>query len=254
MRRMRAQTNIRLCIAAIAAIAAFAVVPATAQDVDEELEQVREKVHAIFAAINPEDVNPSPIDGWYTIHKGSVVAYVSAGGRYLLQGDLIDLELDVNLSDAIRNDARRDLMSAIPDEEVITFSPVEVKYSVSVFTDTGCTYCRRLHSQIDEYLAYGIEIRYLMYPRNGPGSPEWATAKEVWCASDRNGALTAAKTDRKFASSDCDASIVDHQYQLGQDIGLTGTPAIILDDGTLIGGFMPPDQLKARLDQLAAAN
>jgi thiol:disulfide interchange protein DsbC len=251
---MKPQMNIRLLIAAIAAIAVFVVVPASAQEVGEELEQVRQKVHTMFDLINPEDVNPSPLNGWYQIHRGSVVAYISADGRYLLQGDLIDLDLNVNLSDAVRNNARRDLMSAIPDDEVIAFSPAEVKYSVSVFTDVGCTYCRRLHSQIDEYLAHGIEIRYLMYPRNGPDSPEWAVAKEVWCASDRNSALTAAKTDRKFASTNCDASIVDHQYKLGQDVGLSGTPAIVLDDGTLISGFLPPDQLKERLDQLAAAN
>lgn len=254
MRRMKSQLSIRQFIAAVAALAVFAVAPAIAEEVDAELEQVRQKVNEMFQVINPEDVTPSPIDGWYTIHRGAVIAYVSADGRYLLQGDMIDLDQNVNLSDAIRNDSRRALMSAIPDEEVIAFSPTEVKYSVTVFTDVDCTYCRRLHSQIDEYMAFGIEIRYLMYPRNGPTSPAWATAQEVWCASDRNGALTAAKADRKFASTNCDSTIVDHHYQLGQDVGLSGTPAIILDDGTLISGYLPPDQLKARLDQLAAAN
>ena len=254
MRHMKSQSNFRLSIAAIAAFAVFAVVPATAQEVDEELEQVRQKVNSMFEMIGPEDVTPSPIDGWYTIHRGSVVAYVSASGRYLLQGDMIDLDLNVNLSEAVRSDSRRDLMSAIPDDEVIAFSPSEVKYSVSVFTDVDCTYCRRLHSQIDEYLALGIEVRYLMYPRNGPTSPSWAVAQEVWCANDRNGALTAAKADRNFASTDCDASIVDHHYQLGQEIGLSGTPAIVFDDGTLISGYVPPDQLRDRLEQLAAAN
>jgi thiol:disulfide interchange protein DsbC len=251
---MKSQSNFRLSIAAIAAFAVFAVVPATAQEADEELEQVRQKVNSMFEMIGPEDVTPSPIDGWYTIHRGSVVAYVSASGRYLLQGDMIDLDLNVNLSEAVRNDSRRDLMSAIPDDEVIAFSPSEVKYSVSVFTDVDCTYCRRLHNQIDEYLALGIEVRYLMYPRNGPTSPSWAVAQEVWCANDRNGALTAAKADRNFASTDCDASIVDHHYQLGQEIGLSGTPAIVFDDGTLISGYVPPDQLRDRLEQLAAAN
>lgn len=253
MRRMKTKSNIRLSIAAIAALAVFAVVPATAQEVDEELEQVRQKVNTMFETINPEDVNPSPIDGWYTIHKGSVVAYVSGDGRYLLQGDLIDLDLNVNLSEAVRNDSRRDLMSAIPDDEVIAFSPSEIKYSVSIFTDVDCTYCRRLHSQIDEYLALGIEVRYLMYPRNGPTSPSWAVAQEVWCSNDRNSALTAAKADRNFASTNCDASIVDHHYQLGQEVGLSGTPAILLNDGTLISGYLPPDQLRDRLEQLAAS-
>ena len=254
MRHMKSQSNFRLSIAAIAAFAVFAVVPATAQEADEELEKVRQKVNSMFEMIGPEDVTPSPIDGWYTIHRGSVVAYVSASGRYLLQGDMIDLDLNVNLSEAVRNDSRRDLMSAIPDDEVIAFSPSEVKYSVSVFTDVDCTYCRRLHNQIDEYLALGIEVRYLMYPRNGPTSPSWAVAQEVWCANDRNGALTAAKADRNFASTDCDASIVDHHYQLGQEVGLSGTPAIVFDDGTLISGYVPPDQLRDRLEQLAAAN
>ena len=254
MRRMKAYSNTRLSIAAIAAFAVLAVIPAAAQEVDEELEQVRQKVNAMFQVIQPEDVTPSPIDGWYTIHRGSVIAYVSADGRYLLQGDMIDLDNNVNLSEAVRNDSRRELMSAIPDDEVIAFSPAEVKYSVSIFTDVDCTYCRRLHSQIDEYLALGIEIRYLMYPRNGPTSPAWATAQEVWCSSDRNGALTAAKADRNFASTNCDASIIDHHYQLGQEVGLSGTPAIVFDDGTLISGYLPPDQLKERLDQLAVAN
>ena len=254
MRHMKSQSNFRLSIAAIAAFSIFAVVPATAQDADEELEQVRQKVNSMFEMIGPEDVTPSPIDGWYTIHRGSVVAYVSASGRYLLQGDMIDLDLNVNLSEAVRSDSRRDLMSAIPDDEVIAFSPSEVKYSVTVFTDVDCTYCRRLHSQIDEYLALGIEVRYLMYPRNGPTSPSWAVAQDVWCANDRNGALTAAKADRNFASTDCDASIVDHHYQLGQEVGLSGTPAIVFEDGTLISGYVPPDQLRDRLEQLAAAN
>ncbi len=251
---MKAQSKIRHFITAVAALAVFAVAPATAEDVDAELEQVRQKVNEMFEVINPEDVNPSPVDGWYSIHRGSVIAYVSANGRYLLQGDLIDLDQNINLSEAVRNNSRRDLMSAIPDADVIAFSPTDVKYSVTIFTDVDCTYCRRLHNQIDEYLAYGIEIRYLMYPRNGPTSPAWATAQEVWCSSDRNGALTAAKADRKFASTDCDSTIVDHHYALGQEVGLSGTPAIILNDGTLISGYLPPDQLKARLDQLTAAN
>ena len=89
-------------------------------------------------------------------------------------------------------------MATVADDQTILFTPEEVKYSVSVFTDVDCTYCRRLHSQIDEYLAHGIEVRYLLYPRNGPASRAWSTAEDVWCASDRNDALTMAKLDREF--------------------------------------------------------
>jgi thiol:disulfide interchange protein DsbC len=247
---MNAAQNFRASVVALAMLLVAPVFAQTAEP-DPELTQVRQKVNAMFSAISPENVNPSPIDGWYTIHRGSIIAYVSADGRYLLQGDMIDLEENVNLSEMVRNNSRRELMAGVADEEVIAFSPEEVKYSIAVFTDVDCTYCRRLHSQINEYMAYGIEVRYLMYPRNGPSSPAWATAEEVWCSADRNGALTAAKADRKFASTNCDASIVGHHYNLGQEVGLTGTPAIVLDDGTLISGYLPPDQLKARLDVLA---
>ena len=135
----------------------------------------------------------SPIAGWYMIRKGAIVAYISSDGKYLLQGDLIDLDLQVNLSEASRDEARKAMMSEVPHEHMIIFSPKEVKYSVSIFTDVDCTYCRRLHSQIDEYLAEGIEIRYLLYPRNGPRSKSWVTAEEVWCSDNRNEALTLAK-------------------------------------------------------------
>jgi len=244
-------TRIKL---ALVLTAVFGIAPAIAAEPDEVPAEERERVAELFDSIAAEDVFTSPVEGWYTIRKGSVVAYISTDGRYLFQGDIIDLDNQVNLTEESRELSRRDLMSTLEDDQVIAFSPEEVKYSVAVFTDVDCTYCRRLHSQINDYMAYGIEVRYLMYPRNGPTSPAWATAQEVWCSSDRNGALTAAKSDRNFASTNCDASIIDHHYQLGQEVGLSGTPAIVFDDGTLISGYLPPDQLKLRLDELAVAN
>lgn len=237
--------------ASFAAVALITALPTSAEE-STELEQVRQKVAESFDLIDPEHVNPSPVDGWYTIQKGSIVAYITGDGRYLLQGDLIDLDRQVNLTEASRNDARRDLMASVTEEEVITFSPAKVEYRVSVFTDVDCTYCRRLHNQIDEYLAHGIEVRYLLYPRNGPASRAWSTSEDVWCASDRNNALTMAKLDREFESATCDSSMIQQHYVMGRDVGLSGTPAIVLDDGTLISGYLEPDQLKARLDQLAA--
>jgi len=217
---------------------------------DAELEAVRAKINTMFEHIDPESVNKSPVDGWYTVHKGSVVAYISADGRYLLQGDMIDLDTQVNLSEKTRNSARRELMSSLDDDRTIVFSPAEVKHRVTVFTDVDCTYCRKLHSQIDDYLAAGIEIRYLLYPRNGPTSTSWSTSEDVWCARDRNDALTAAKQDREFESQKCDASPISEHYLLGQQIGLTGTPAIVFDDGTLVSGYLPPTNLSSRLQSM----
>ncbi|MEX0975939.1 MAG: DsbC family protein [Woeseia sp.] len=220
-------------------------------DDDAELEQVREKVAGVFKEIRPEHVEASPVDGWYTIRKGAIVAYMSGDGRYLLQGDLIDLDEEINLSEQTRNVSRLEMLATLSNDEVIVFSPETVKFSVSVFTDIDCTYCRRLHNQIDEYLAQGIEVRYLLYPRNGPGTAAWKTSEEVWCAADRNAALTLAKLDRKFETSSCDASIINRHFALGQDIGLRGTPAIVLEDGSLVSGYLPPLELTQALASLS---
>ncbi len=235
-------------------LAALMAAPAMADDA--ELATVRAKMDSMFDEIAPENITSSPVEGWYTVQKGSIVAYVSGDGRYLLQGDLIDLDSQTNLSERTRTDARRAVMAAVTDDEVITFSPPEVKYSVTVFTDVTCTYCRKLHQEIDEYLDQGIEIRYLLYPRNGPASSSWSRSEAVWCARDRNTALTAAKSDQGFPTNKCDASKINDHYILGQKIGLSGTPALVFDDGTMVSGYLPAATLASRLllmEQSAAA-
>lgn len=231
----------RIGFATLFAIA-LALSPAQAAD-DAGLEKVRETVSSQFEGINPEEIQPSHIDGWYTISKGAIIAYISADGRYLLQGDLIDLVEQVNLTEKDRNTARAKLMQDVDESEVIVFTPETVRHTVSVFTDIDCTFCRRLHSQIDEYMDEGIEVRYFLYPRNGPSTASWTKAEQVWCADDRNEALTMAKLDQNFDSSQCDSSMISTHYSMGQDVGLRGTPAIVLEDGTLFSGYLPPKQL-----------
>jgi len=240
-------SKLLVTVAATCFLAAHAV----AAD-DKALEDVRAKMSTMFESIDPNNINPSPVDGWFTVHQGSIIAYVSDDGRYLLQGDLIDLDTQVNLSEQKRNMVRRDLLAALDDDDAISFSPADVKHSVTVFTDVDCGYCRKLHSQIDEYMDKGIEVRYLLYPRNGPASKAWSTSEEVWCAKDRGEALTAAKRDQEFETSQCDASAITDHYGIGRDIGLSGTPAIVLEDGTMIAGYLPPAQLSMRLQQNAA--
>ena len=228
----------------LAAALLFIAVPATAEEVSAELQKVRETVAERFTEIKPEEIFESPLPGWYTIRKGAIVAYISTDGRYLLQGDVIDLQENTNLSEQSRNDARVAMMAAVSNDELIVFSPDDVEYTISVFTDIDCTFCRRLHSQIDQYMEEGIEVRYFLYPRNGPTSQSWAKAENVWCANDRNEALTLAKLDKEYPTRTCDASIVSTHYSIGQDVGLTGTPAIVLSNGTLFSGYMPAPQLK----------
>ncbi len=236
--------------ATVLTISLIAMLTAPAAAVaDAKLEAVREKITAMFDIIEAEDINGSPINGWYTIQKGSVVAYISEDGRYMMQGDLIDLDENVNLSEVARTDSRRELMSSVGAKEFITFSPEEPKYSVAVFTDVDCTYCRRLHSQIEDYMSEGIEVRYLLYPRNGPASRAWSKSESIWCSTDRQTALTEAKLGKDVEATKCDASTVQSHYSLGQEVGLSGTPAIVLEDGELIGGYLPAEALRMRLER-----
>jgi thiol:disulfide interchange protein DsbC len=233
----------------LAAITALLIAASSlATETDPGLEAVRAMITDKFAFIEPQDVSPSPIEGWYTVHSGSIVAYISEDGHYLLQGDLIDLETEVNLSEQTRANSRRELMSTVSNDDTILFSPVEVKHTVTVFTDVDCTYCRKLHSQIEGYMDLGIAVRYLLYPRNGPASRAWTTSEDVLCASDRGSALTAAKLDREFKTAKCKSDTLTEHYSLGRDIGLSGTPAIVLEDGTLIGGYLSPEALAMRIE------
>jgi len=238
---------LRIGIAAFAAVA-LVTAPAKAADDAAELQQVRDVVAGMFSGIDKEDIYPSGIDGWYTVRKGAIIAYISGDGRYLLQGDLIDLKAQVNLSENDRNQARKKMLASVPDDDTIIFAPEHVKHVISVFTDVDCTFCRRLHSQIDEYMAEGIEVRYLLYPRSGPDTSSWFKAEQVWCSDDRKKALTLAKLDKDFQSGDCDSSIISRHYAMGQDVGLRGTPAIVLEDGTLFSGYLPPKQLEEAIE------
>jgi thiol:disulfide interchange protein DsbC len=132
----------------------------------------------------------------------------------------------------------------------IEFKAKNEKFVVTVFTDTDCGYCRKLHNEIQDYLDAGITIHYLAYPRGGENSETFNTLESIWCSKDKPGAMTKAKSGSEVSVAKCDNSVAA-QYQLGQSFGVTGTPALVLPDGTLIPGYQPAAALAATLIQLA---
>jgi len=191
-----------------------------------------------------EDVRISPVTGVYEITRGSDISYVSSDGRYAIVGDMIDLDSDANLSENRRRTIRQRLIETVPESEMIVFSPKDPKYTVTVFTDIDCGYCRKLHSQITEYNRLGIRVRYLFFPRSGPDTESWHKAEEVWCAANRNDALTKAKKGEAIESKDCGANnIVARDYELGHKLAVDGTPAIFLSTGEMLPGYAPPGPL-----------
>jgi thiol:disulfide interchange protein DsbC len=199
----------------------------------------------------PEDVRTTPIPGLYEVAHGADLLYVSADGKYVIDGDLYDIDNKINLSEGRRTQARVAAISAVRDDQAIVFGPKTAKYTVTVFTDIDCGYCRKLHSEMAEINRLGIRVRYLFYPREGPGSSSWQKADAVWCAPDRNDALTRAKKGETIAARNCGTTPVARDYELGQKMGIRGTPGIFTAQGEYIAGYLPPQQLLAHLQELA---
>jgi thiol:disulfide interchange protein DsbC len=193
--------------------------------------------------IKLEDVRMTPVNGLYEVTRGSEVSYSTADGRYLIIGDMIDVDNDANISENRRRTIRTRMIDSVPESEMLVFSPKDPKYTVTVFTDIDCGYCRKLHSQIAEYNKQGIRVRYLFYPRSGPGTESWQKAEAVWCSANRNDALTRAKNGEEIKASKCPTAIIARDYELGHKLMVEGTPSIFLPNGEMLPGYLPPAQL-----------
>ena len=196
-----------------------------------------------------EDLRASPIPGIYELTRGADIAYVSSDGKYAIAGDLYEIGSNVNLTEAKRRNARIKLLSGVPESQMLVFGPAKPKYTVTVFTDIDCGYCRKLlHSQIAEYNKLGIRVRYLFYPRSGPGTESWAKAEQVWCSKDRNDTFTRMKRGESVAgATQCKGSPIQRDYDLGRKLDIGGTPALLLEDGELLSGYLPPAMLADHL-------
>jgi len=232
----------------IALSLAFCSALAGAQEGDE---LTREELAAKLQGVEADDISSSPLPGVYQISVGANVAYVTADGRYLLQGELYDLATNENLTERTRAASRVDLLESVDRDSMIVFAPKdgEVKHSITIFTDIDCGYCRQFHREIDEVNALGIEVRYLFYPRTGPDTESWEKADRVWCAADRNAALTRAKLGGSVPDLQCADTPVAGHYDLGHEVGVRGTPAVFSSTGELLGGYMPPATLAKLLDE-----
>lgn len=215
----------------------------------------RAAIIASMPDLKPEQIKPSPVAGLFEVRVGAKLAYVTADGRYLLNGEILELATERNLTEERRDGVRREVMAGISENDMVIFAPARYQNTVTVFTDIDCGYCRKLHQQIADYNARGIRVRYVFFPRSGPGSESWKKAEQVWCSKDRRSALTRSKQGQELAEKPCQPNPVASHYELGREIGLQGTPAIILEDGELIGGYIPPGELAKYLaeDKVARA-
>jgi len=199
--------------------------------------------------ISVDDIHDSEIKGLYEVIVGADILYVSEDGKYLIQGRMFDLEAKKDLTEEKLSVARAKLINAVTDKEMIVFKAPIPKYEINIFTDIDCGYCRKLHSEMDQYLAEGITIKYLFFPRAGVDSDAYKKAVSVWCANDRNAALTASKSGKNAPEEKTCENPVDEHMALGEALGVRGTPMMITATGKVFPGYMPAKQLAAALRQ-----
>jgi thiol:disulfide interchange protein DsbC len=208
-----------------------------------------EAAAANIPGVKKEDIRATPVAGVFEVRRGADIVYMSGDGQYVFTGDLYNVPTHSNVTEAHRRVLRQKLIDAIPESQMVIFSPPQPKYTVTVFTDVDCAYCRELHRQIADYNRLGVRVRYIFYPRTGPNTESWHKAEQVWCSVDRQSALTRAKLGQAIDSKPCGATPVQREYDLGRAIGLQGTPGIIASNGAMVGGYLPPQALVEQLAQ-----
>lgn len=221
--------------------------PTTDATVDTAL--LNEKLKPLFGGV-PDSIKPTPVSGVFEAKFGTELIYVSADGRYFFSGDLIDGTSRTNLSEQSRTVERKDMLAKVEDKDAVIFKAKgEQKHLLTVFTDVDCGYCVKLHKEVNQLNEAGVSVRYLAYPRAGVGSESYKKIVNVWCADDKQDALTKSKAGETIAAKECENPVAK-EFELGQKLGVNGTPALFTEDGTMIPGYRPADQLVKILDDM----
>ncbi len=193
-------------------------------------------------------VTEGPVPGLLEIAAGADIYYASRDGKYFIQAEIFDLESRENVTDLSRSQARVGYLDQISDGSAVEFTAKDPRYTVTVFTDIDCGFCRKLHQQMADYNNLGISVRYMFFPRSGPNTESWAKAESVWCSESRQQAMTQAKSGMPLPAADCEDTPVAAHYQLVNELGLRGTPAIFTEAGDLLVGYRSPGDLIAILN------
>lgn len=219
---------------------------ATARAGEDEIGKLRAELKRAFPEVSSPTIRPSPVSGIYEVEHNGDVLYMSADGKYLILGDVIDLKTRSNLTRAKREQRVAAALNAVGDANMIVIGPKDAKHTLTVFTDVDCPYCAKLHQEVPELNRNGVRVRYLLYPRGGIGSETYRKSVAVWCADDRIKAIGIAKAGGKIDMKTC-PNPVDAHFKLGMQLNIEGTPAVYLESGRQVGGYVPAAKLLAAM-------
>lgn len=229
---------------------AAAAAPAVPEDLGDQSVLIERLTQLVGSA--PDALQAAPVAGMIEARWGTNFAYVTPDGQHVIYGDMLNLETGAAITETSRKQMRISAIGELGEENMISFLPESPQQVVTVFTDIDCGYCRKMHREMEDYHAAGIGIRYVFYPRSGPGTESFRKAEAVWCAEDRKAMLTKAKEGASVSGPNDCANPVLREFQLGQEIGLRGTPMIVLPDGGVVNGYVPAAALAAQFNPKSA--
>ncbi|MES9906108.1 MAG: DsbC family protein [Sedimenticola sp.] len=226
----------------------FAACPPMASSAGDASERIRQSMMLLLSGVEPDSVAVTPIPGLYEVVIGTRIVYLSEDGRYLIEGSITDLESRQSLTDPRVRAARLDAVRKIGERNMLVYPAQAQRHRVTVFTDIDSGHGRKMHRDIADYTALGIELRYLFFPRAGVKSASYRKAVSIWCADDRKIAMAAAATGKKPPEKECENPVLSHM-RLGEMMGVTGTPVLLLESGEMIPAYIPAEELARILDR-----
>ncbi len=226
---------------------ALTVATATQVSANDNVDELKNALAKRLPQYEVSRIDKTPIEGLYQVILSGQVIYMTKDARYMLDGNLVDLSTRKNYSEDAMSEIRLSELEQLGEEKMVVYTPDEVKHTITVVTDIDCPYCRRLHSEMDQYLDGGIKVRYVFMPLKGKG--DYDTTVTVWCSKDKNEALDLAKAGTELETKDCDNPIDEH-LKVSRSLGVRGTPAIILQDGSMLPGYIPAKKLVNELDRM----
>lgn len=198
-----------------------------------------------------ETVETSVIPGLFEVQfTNGPMVYSTASGDHFIVGDIFSVNAKgyTNLTEQRRDGQRLEKLAEVDPKDMIIFAPEgEVRAHVTVFTDVSCFYCQKLHKEVPELNKRGVEVRYLAYPRSGVDSAGFRQLATAWCAADKQSALTRLKAQLPVPENVCADNPIEAQYELGQQLGVRGTPALVTETGAMIPGYQSADDLMVSL-------
>ena len=229
-----------------AAILGTSLFNLTAHAEDKDIERVRAELVKMIPPASDAEIVSTPVKNVYRLQVQGNYAFAYVDGEHILIGDMYNTSSQTNLGELAQSKVTAEKIAAVPTSKMIVYGPKDAKRHITVFTDIDCGYCRKLHQEMPDLTAAGIQVRYLAFPRAGVGSESHKKYVSVWCNGDQQTALTDAKAGKAVAAASCDNPVTE-SYQLGQEVGVRGTPTIIFDDGTVTPGYLPHAELIKRL-------